>query len=75
MFTITEIDTEKAEAILYGFVERIADERDVFSHHLPRCLTYDSTATLTYEGSIVRKGGEEAAAPDASGSPPQGLVR
>jgi hypothetical protein len=60
MFAIAEIDSEKAAAVLHGFVGRIADQRDIFSHHLPRRLTYDSAATLTYEGTILRRGGAEA---------------
>ena len=59
MFTITEIESARAATILHGFIERIDADREIFAHHRPRSLSYDDTATLTYEGTIVRNGGAE----------------
>jgi hypothetical protein len=59
VFTITEIESARAATILHGFIERIDADREIFAHHRPRSLSYDNTATLTYEGTIVRGGGAE----------------
>lgn len=60
MFAIAKIEGERADAILHGLLERVKQTADIFAHNRPRHFTYDDTATMTYEGMIVRGGGAEA---------------
>lgn len=62
MVAVEKIEGEQAAAILHGFRERVALTTDIFTHSQARWFTYDDTATMTYEGTLVRLGGAEASA-------------
>lgn len=56
---IARIVGGEAGAILYGFIEKLEQRRDIFNHE-PRGLTYSPATTLAYEGTLVRSSGAEA---------------
>lgn len=53
------LTAEASEVILSEFIAAVSRNKDICRSHVDRTFTYDDSATLRYEGDIVRCGGVE----------------